>query len=160
MNQLISYNDAAGVLCVPAFPKMARPDFPSVRALHKHLHRALVKLDCPQSRVYGWTGLAMDPTMYAMIETIPFAIPNDPGPTPTYTAGFQSPQQMRTPGTTSVTLRAASLPLATLRATPLRHVMCITPTVPRHIARRLVTRSDTPHSRRYHPTASPRPRHQ
>ena len=61
MNQLISYNDAAGVLCVPAFPKMARPDFPSVRPLRKHLHHALVKLDCPQSRVYGWTGLTMDP---------------------------------------------------------------------------------------------------
>jgi hypothetical protein len=87
MNQLISYNNVAGVLRVPAFPKMTRPDFPSIRALRKHLHWALAKLDCPQSRVYGWTGLAIDPTMYAMIETIPFTIHN---------SGFQSPQQMKT----------------------------------------------------------------
>ena len=31
MNQLISYDDAAGVLRTPAFPKLARPDFTSVR---------------------------------------------------------------------------------------------------------------------------------
>jgi hypothetical protein len=67
----------------------------SVRALRKHLHAALAKLECPQSRVYGWTGLAMDPNMYAMIENVPFTILIDPGPTTTYNVGFQSPQQMR-----------------------------------------------------------------
>lgn len=95
MNQLITYDDAAGVLRTPAFPKMARPDFSSVRALRKHLHEALAKLECPQSRVYGWTGLAMDAAMYAMIENVPFAIPLDPGPTTTYNVGFQTTQQMR-----------------------------------------------------------------
>ena len=67
----------------------------SVRALRKHLHEALAKIECPQSRVYGWTGLVMDPTMYAMIENIPFTIPADPGPTTTYNGGFQTQQQMR-----------------------------------------------------------------
>ena len=95
MNQLISFDDASTVLHAPAFPKMARPDFPSVRALRKHLHAALAKLECPQSRVYGWTGLAMAPTMYAMIERVPFVFPIDPGPTPTYNAGFQTPVQMK-----------------------------------------------------------------
>ena len=95
MNQLIAYDDAAGVLRTPAFPKMARPDFTSVRALRKHLHDALAKIECPQSRVYGWTGLAMDPNMYAMIENVPFTIPADPGPTTTYAGGFQTQQQMR-----------------------------------------------------------------
>jgi hypothetical protein len=95
MNQLIAYDDAAGVRSTPAFPKMSRPDFMSVRALRKHLHDALAKLECPQSRVYGWTGLAMAPAMYAMIENTPFVIPNDPGPTTTYSAGFQTQQQMR-----------------------------------------------------------------
>ncbi len=56
MNQLITYDEAAAVLRVPAFPKLARPDFTSVRALRKHLHAALSKLECPQSHVYGWTG--------------------------------------------------------------------------------------------------------
>ena len=33
--------------------------------------------------------------MYAMIENTPFVIPNNPGPTTTYNAGFQTPQQMQ-----------------------------------------------------------------
>jgi hypothetical protein len=96
MNQLITYDEAAAVLRTPAFPKLARQDFTVVRALRKHLHAALAKLECPQSRVYGWTGLAMAPAMYAMIELTPFTIPNDPGPTPAYNpAVFQTPVQMK-----------------------------------------------------------------
>ena len=94
--QLISYDEAAGVLRTPAFPKLGRPDFPSVRALRKHFHSALAKLECPQSSVYGWTGVAMDPVMYALIEPIPFAIPGDPGATPPYNGGFQTQQMMKT----------------------------------------------------------------
>jgi hypothetical protein len=82
MNQLISYNDAAGVLCMPAFLKLARLDFTSVRALWKHFHLALAKLECPQSLVYGWTGVAMDPVMYALIKPTQFVIPVNPGATP------------------------------------------------------------------------------
>ncbi len=96
MNQLITYNEAAGVLRTPAFPKLARPDFTSIRALRKHFHSALAKLECPQSSVYGWTGVAMDPVMYALIEPNPFVIPVDPGATPTYNQGFQTQQQMKT----------------------------------------------------------------
>ena len=94
--QLITYDEAAGVLRTPAFPKMGRPDFTSVRALRKHFHAALAKLDCPQSSVYGWTGVAMDPLMYALIEPAPFAIPLDPGATPPYNEGFQTQQMMKT----------------------------------------------------------------
>ena len=96
MNQLISYNDAAGVLRMPAFLKLARPNFTSVRALRKHFHSALAKLECPQSSVYGWTGVAMDPVMYALIEPTPFVIPVNPGATPTYGPNFQTQQQMKT----------------------------------------------------------------
>ena len=88
MNQLITYDEASGVLRTPPFPRMARPDFASVRALRKHINTALAKLECPQSLVYGWTGLAMDPTMYSLIEVNPFFFPPDPGPTPVYAAGF------------------------------------------------------------------------
>ena len=88
MNQLITYDEASGVLRTPPFPRMARPDFASVRALRKHINTALAKLECPQSLIYGWTGLAMDPTMYSLIEVNPFVSPPDPGPTPVYAAGF------------------------------------------------------------------------
>ena len=88
MNQLISFDEASGVLRTPSFPRMARPDFASVRALRKHINTALAKLECPQSIVYGWTGMAMDPTMYSLIEANPFVSPPDPGPTPVYAAGW------------------------------------------------------------------------
>ena len=88
MNQLITYDEAAGVLRTPSFPPLARPDFASVRALRKHMNTALAKLECPQSLVYGWTGLAMDPAMYALIEIDPFVFPPDPGPTPVYAGGW------------------------------------------------------------------------
>jgi hypothetical protein len=75
---------------------MGCPDFANVRALRKHFNLALAKLDCPQSLVYGLTGMAMDPVMYSLIEPNPFVAPNDPGPMPTYNAGFQATQQMKT----------------------------------------------------------------
>ncbi len=56
----------------------------------------LAKLECPQSLVYGWMGVAMDPMMYSMIKLTPFDIPADPGPTPMYNPGLQNPQQMKT----------------------------------------------------------------
>jgi hypothetical protein len=96
MNQLITYDEAAGVLGTPAFPKLGRQDFMSIRALWKHFHSALAKLECSQSLVYGWTGVAMDPVMYALIEPNPLMIPIDPGATPTYTLDFQTQQQMKT----------------------------------------------------------------
>ena len=43
---------------------------------------ALSQLECPQSAVHGWTGLVMDPAMYALLEPIPFAIPVNPGAVP------------------------------------------------------------------------------
>jgi hypothetical protein len=56
---------------------------------------AIAKLECPQSLVYGWTGVAMDPVMYGLIELNPFVLPVDTGTTPTYAAGFQNPQQIK-----------------------------------------------------------------
>jgi hypothetical protein len=88
MNQFITYDEAAGVLRTPSFPPMARPDFASVRALRKHMNTALGKLECPQSLVYRWTGLAMDRAMYALIKVHPFVSPPDPGPTPVYAGGW------------------------------------------------------------------------
>jgi hypothetical protein len=88
MNQLITYDEAASVLRMPSFPPMAQPNFASVRALRKHINTALAKLECPQSLVYGWMGLAMDPAMYSLIEVNPFVSPPDPGPTPVYAAGW------------------------------------------------------------------------
>ena len=53
-------------------------------------------MDCPQSLVYGWTSVAIDPVMCALIEPVPFTVPKDLGATPMYAPGFINPTQIRT----------------------------------------------------------------
>jgi hypothetical protein len=83
MNQLITYKEAAGFLKNP--PLLApRPDLTNIRTLRKHITQALKQLDCPQSLIYGWVGLAMDPRMYLLVELTPFEAPPDLGDVPNY----------------------------------------------------------------------------
>jgi hypothetical protein len=46
--------------------------------------QALKQLVCPQSQIHGWTGLVMDPGLYALIEPVPFTVLVNPGATPVY----------------------------------------------------------------------------
>jgi hypothetical protein len=83
MNQLITHDEAAGFLKNP--PSMIpHPDFAKIRALLIHITQVLKQLDCPQSLIYGWAGLAMDLTMYALIELSQFTFPPNPGEVPLY----------------------------------------------------------------------------
>ena len=93
MNQLISYNEEAGVLKNPP-TMMPRPNFLKIRALRKHIMQALKQLVCPQSLIYGLAGLAMDPTMYALIENQQFITPPNPGASPPYPQ-FTTPQGIK-----------------------------------------------------------------
>jgi hypothetical protein len=89
MNRLISYEEVAGFLKNP--PSLApRPDFAKIRALRKHITQALKQLDCPQSLIHGWSGLAMDLQMYTMLELNPFFSPPDRGDVPNYSNQFAS----------------------------------------------------------------------
>jgi hypothetical protein len=47
--------------------------------------KALSQLECPQSFIHGWAGLALAPHVYALFEVTPFAVPPNPGPTVVYT---------------------------------------------------------------------------
>jgi hypothetical protein len=71
-----------------------RPDFAKVRALRKHIIKALKQLECPQSQVHGWSGLVMDPALYILLESNAFVIPISPGPTTIYPQ-FVTPAQMK-----------------------------------------------------------------
>ena len=83
MDQLITVDEVAENLKNP--PSIApRPDFLKIRALQKHIIKALKKLICPQSQIHGWTGLVMDPALYLLLEPQAFVIPVSPGDTPTY----------------------------------------------------------------------------
>ena len=79
MDYLITYEEATGFLKNP--PSLVpRPDFVKLRALRKHFITGLTPLVCPQSLIHGWTGIVMDPVMYALLEpTMPFAAITDPG---------------------------------------------------------------------------------
>jgi hypothetical protein len=94
MNQLTTFDEAAGFLKNPP-SVMPRPDFTKIRAIQTHITKALKQLDCPQSLIHGWSGLAMDPTMYALIELSPFIAPPDLGDAPIY-PNFAAPQVLKT----------------------------------------------------------------
>ena len=83
MNQLITYDEVAGFLKNP--PSMIPClDFAKIRALQIHITQVLKQLDCPQSLIYGWAGLAMDLTMYALLKLSQFTFPPNPGEVPLY----------------------------------------------------------------------------
>ncbi len=83
MKQLITYEETAGFLKNP--PLLApRPGFTKICALRKYITLVLKQLDCPQSLIYGWAGLAMDPAMYLLIKLNPFVAPPDPDDVPNY----------------------------------------------------------------------------
>jgi hypothetical protein len=56
--------------------------------------QALKQLVCPQSQIHRWTGLVMDPGLYALIEPVPFTVPVNPGATPVYQP-FAPPAMMK-----------------------------------------------------------------
>ncbi len=86
MDAVIDYDEAAGFLKNPISLE-PRPNFTNIRALQKHIVHPLVQLSCPQSAIHGWSGLAMDPASYLLLEGAAFTIPLDPGPTAIFPGG-------------------------------------------------------------------------
>ncbi len=83
MDAVIKY-EAAGFLKNPPSLK-PRPNFINICSLQKHIVQGLAQLSFPQSAIHGWSGLAMDPTAYLLLEGVAFAVPPNPGPTPIFT---------------------------------------------------------------------------
>ncbi len=83
MDADIKYDKAAGFLKNP--PSLEpQPNVIDIRALQKHIVQGLVQLSCPHSTIHGWSGLAMDPITYLLLEGVAFEVPPDPGPTPIF----------------------------------------------------------------------------
>jgi hypothetical protein len=78
MNAIINYNEVAGFL---KNPPLLEPclDFANIRALQKHVIKALSQLFCPQSGIFGWLGLAINPATYLLLEGTVFVISMDTG---------------------------------------------------------------------------------
>ena len=83
MDTLITYDKVVAQVANP--PTLAlHPNFTNLRALRRHLQRALQRLVNPQSYVLGWSGLVMSRPMYQLLSTNPFRLPNNPGPLAIY----------------------------------------------------------------------------
>ncbi len=71
------------------------PDFTKLRALQKHMARALKQLVCPQSTIHGWSGLVLLPMVYALLKPTSFLAPVYPGNVAVYPQ-FVLPAQIKT----------------------------------------------------------------
>jgi hypothetical protein len=86
MDAVINYDEAVGFLKHP--PSLEPwPNFTNICALQKHIVQVLAQHSCPQSTIHGWSGLAMDPATYLLLEGAAFTIPPDPGPTAIFLGG-------------------------------------------------------------------------
>ncbi len=83
MDAIITSEEVTGFLKnLPSL--VSRPDFNQLCALRQHIVRALRQLTCPQSPIHGWSGLAITPAMYLLLEPQPFVEPVNPGDTAIY----------------------------------------------------------------------------
>jgi hypothetical protein len=83
MDAIITFKEVTEFLKNP--PSLApRPDFNRLRTLRQYIVTALKQLTCPQSPIHGWSGLAIDPYVYVLLEPQAFAEPPHPGATADY----------------------------------------------------------------------------
>jgi hypothetical protein len=83
MDTIITFKEVTEFLKNP--PSLVpHPDFNQLGALHQHIVTALKQLTCPQSPIHGWSGLAIDPGVYALLEPRAFAELPNPGATAIY----------------------------------------------------------------------------
>ena len=83
MDHTITFDEIAGFLKNPP-TLLPRPDFVKIRALRKHMVRALKQLTCPQSVIHRWSSLILALMVYALLEPNPFQDPTDPGAVAVY----------------------------------------------------------------------------
>ena len=79
MDTVITVDNAAWYLINP--PNMAsRPNFFKVRALRLHIAKGLRQIHHPERTALGWSGMAIEPELYALVDILPWVMPTDPGP--------------------------------------------------------------------------------
>jgi hypothetical protein len=83
MDTLITFDEAEGFL--KNSPVLAaRPDFYKLCALRQYIPQALKQPVCLQKLIHGWSVLAMDPNVYALLKPQPFVALVNLGATPVY----------------------------------------------------------------------------
>jgi hypothetical protein len=78
MDHLIKYKEVTESLKNP--PTFSpHPDFAKLRAMQKHMGKALKQLVCLQSAIHGWLGLVLSQMVYTLLKPNTFVAPVDPG---------------------------------------------------------------------------------
>jgi hypothetical protein len=78
MDYSVSIEDATKYF--PNFPNTrGYPNFTMIRAIRHCLEKGLRQIKHPDRDVMGWAGLATDPEMYKLVDTVPWATPTNPG---------------------------------------------------------------------------------
>jgi hypothetical protein len=84
MDATITYDEFA-ILVEINIPTLApHLNFERIRMLPWHFERALQYLPCPQSIQHRWKGMVMARKLYALLTTIPFCLPTNPGAAAVY----------------------------------------------------------------------------
>ena len=83
MDAVITYDEILESLKNPP-PIGKRPNFFSLRELRKHIILVLKQIPHPSFPIQGWSGMAMQPALFALLDPTPFAVPVDPGLYATY----------------------------------------------------------------------------
>ena len=83
MDTVITFDEIDDLLKNP--PAIGRrPNFFNLRELRKHIVYALKQLPHPLFASQGWSGMAMQPTLFALLDPTAFVAPIDPGLYATY----------------------------------------------------------------------------
>jgi hypothetical protein len=83
MDEIINFEVITEMLANP--PSLdPRPNFFRLRALRKHIADVVGQLPHPTYPQHGWKGMIIQPTIFNLINQIPFVPPVDPGPIPVY----------------------------------------------------------------------------
>jgi hypothetical protein len=84
MDATITYDEVAALVGINIPTLEPHPNFERIWTLRRHFERALQHLPCPQSVQHGWKGRVMACKLYALLTTIPFCLPTNPGAAAVY----------------------------------------------------------------------------
>ncbi len=83
MDDIIAYDDIMEMLKSP--PTLApRPNFFRLRVFRRHIVDVMKQIPHPDYPQHGWAGMVLQPAIFALISSIPFVPPLNPGLIATY----------------------------------------------------------------------------
>jgi hypothetical protein len=79
MDATITYDEVVELVGVNIPSLEPHPNFKQIQTLHYHFEHELQCLPCPQSIKHVWKGMVMARELYALLATVTFRLPVNPG---------------------------------------------------------------------------------